>query len=495
MSAPDTPIDARRLWPRQEDVAPWQGPPACRGCERIAHRDWRSYATYEPVTHTYLCQACRPRPKLRPKLRIAITCRGCGVMHEWAPSVVRDRQKRGLPGRWAVDVAAGTGTYLCKRCLLPQDPHASPSQGPPTCRGCGRGAQDRWRRYATYEPTTHTYLCPSCRPRPRRPAARRPACRTCGRIAAVAWRSYATYEHETHTYLCRPCQASAPRTRVPPITLTCRGCRVVVLRAPGVVRMRQKQAPPGRIVVDTATGVGTFVCRSCSGTQRLNAHRARLRQRLGRERANRRIAAGAARWREAEPEQWAATIQKSVAATHARRGQPHTIDDRQRAAASLGGLKLEPNGRLGLCALCDRLLYTHASQLARRPHDGDRSHRLCVLAWRRETRQRPGTWPPSSSRPGRGRSDAELRVAYQTTVRYLKLKHPTKGPRAPDLDAYGAPIRTVDQLARTLGVTPSQLYRRVERFLAVLPDEALAVGKVGAWRRIFLTLEPPAPGV
>ena len=37
-------------------------PPDCRACgRRVGGRTWPRRPTYDPITHTYLCRACRPR--------------------------------------------------------------------------------------------------------------------------------------------------------------------------------------------------------------------------------------------------------------------------------------------------------------------------------------------------------------------------------------------------------------------------------------------------
>lgn len=277
--------------------------------------------------------------------------------------------------------------------------------------------------------------------------------------------------------------------------MTCRSCGEVSQLQPGEVRSRSKAAEAitggaARWAVDPAAGVGTFICQTCSQAQNLNDYRGRLRKRLGHGGAAERIAAPAARWRSQHPDAWADAKARGVAASVAtRKGQSLNLTPEQLARSGLAHMKLTLRGQLSLCSLCDRLVWTMAGEIARYP-DGGRQHARCIREWRHRERRDISTQPPGTSQRGRGRSPDELMDCYVAAVRLFRLKHAPPKSHMVDRDTHGH-VRSVAWLAADLGTSPSQLYRRVERFLSLLPDEGRATGMVKVWRDVFFALDPP----
>jgi hypothetical protein len=98
---------------------------------------------------------------------------------------------------------------------------------------------------------------------------------------------------------------------------------------------------------------------------------------------------------------------------------------------------------------------------------------------------------PIPPRPARRMSSAEeLTEGYIATVRYFWQK---ESHRPAARDEHGDP-RSVTWLAQDLGITRDGLRRRVERFLALLPDEAVASGRVAHWRATFVPLSEEPDG-
>jgi predicted DNA-binding transcriptional regulator AlpA len=289
---------------------------------------------------------------------------------------------------------------------------------------------------------------------------------------------------------------SQPRT----IRLTCRECGAVKEQRTGKVRASERRSPT-RITVDWEKGEGTYVCARCTSSGNAKKMIARVVKRKG----HKGLLEGAkhlAAWREKHPEE---LTRNALHASASR--QPKQLDERGEARYGLAMLHLKPEGTMALCASCRRLLFTEAAharvQRSRGGIEIGKFHAPCDREWRRsetyrawassrETASRSGYTaprpmpPPPSSRPV---TEASLLESYQTTLRFFWCLERV-GRVARDGDGH---VLSVAQLAKRLHIDRTTLYRRVENFLALLPDETLATGRVKRWREIFLTLRQGAP--
>jgi hypothetical protein len=85
---------------------------------------------------------------------------------------------------------------------------------------------------------------------------------------------------------------------------------------------------------------------------------------------------------------------------------------------------------------------------------------------------------------GRKVSGAELRDMYQTTLRFFWQQE--KSARA--LRDESGRVVSIAELANYLNISERGLYKRVSRFLELLPDQEFAMGVVKRWREVFLPL-------
>lgn len=276
------------------------------------------------------------------------------------------------------------------------------------------------------------------------------------------------------------------------IVLTCRQCggENAVMTHYAVARSRT--AEPGRVSIDLQTGHGQYVCMHCSSRTNGRAFFEKLRKRKGQRGVVEMSQSANEALSRKNPEA------RSQALVRARQGVGKVQrTTRQIARKRLGLLRLDVGGTFGICRSCGRLMFSPTT--AQRGASGGSFHGACLWIWRgsqqmrdwqgqcrrAEARGEPSPSMPLPQRPADRMPSAEdLRAAYVTTVRYFWQR---EGSRRADRDDLGRP-RSAAWLANDLAISRDALYKRVERFLELLPSAGVGGRHERMWRDILLTL-------
>lgn len=208
----------------------------------------------------------------------------------------------------------------------------------------------------------------SATPRHKAPPRPPPPCSGCGRIASLTWRRFTTYDATSHTYVCGDCRDRSK----PAVSLTCRRC--------GKQRSFKPSAATARDTVQDGPNGQTYMCRPCQGRETLRHARTKLLTRYGvtpSDDADTRLAA--------MQEHAARMVTKGGGRAKvlelANAARANGISDRGRERLSLGLLASKPRpGTFQLCHLCRKLLYLPPS---RQTQGAVGFHAECHHEWQR----------------------------------------------------------------------------------------------------------------
>jgi hypothetical protein len=282
-----------------------------------------------------------------------------------------------------------------------------------------------------------------------------------------------------------------------PIRLVCRECGAVRQATRHYIQDALRVRESGRIAVDWDRAEAVHTCRACTQRAAMAARNAAAAKRHGRQ-AFRERGRRLTDWNAGNP---GVRVTRMLASLDTRTWrEPSELDTARRR---LSNLHLELAGVLGLCVVCHRLTYIDGAAARGfreqgREHVG-RFHAACYRDWHKEPVMR--AWVSACRRAGmagrpkpempvpphpatRMSSPDELLAGYVTTVRYFRQR---EGIGPAERDEHGE-VRSVTWLAKKLHLSRRGLYSRVDRFLALLPDESVATGRPAMWRDIFLTL-------
>ncbi len=284
------------------------------------------------------------------------------------------------------------------------------------------------------------------------------------------------------------------------IRMVCK-CGAVRTVKPGWARKAEKDRGPllaqrarRHVKVDWDKGEAEYTCRTCATREMGSEYRQDMKRRHGRK-GLRVLADPLLAWRQANPDNFRAACEA---------GKPHQrrqLTAHDKARISLGRLILEPKGSISLCAFCHHLLFMPAWRVGE--HHIGKFHGPCLAKWQRtkpykewladciraRREGKPVPPMPMPERPAdRMVTSAELATAYTTTVRYFWQ---CEGNKRAERDADNQ-VMSVTWLANELDIPRSALYKRVQRFLDLLPHESIASGTVKTWCAVFLTLRPEA---
>ena len=276
---------------------------------------------------------------------------------------------------------------------------------------------------------------------------------------------------------------------------------------PSAVRKIQERSRARKqdgVSVDWEAGEGTSVCGICSSRQNGQARIERIKKREGRTGLywlGQKLRHDRKQWIAKHPDKMASVLERLQEGRRA-----HTPSELDRTRQRLGMLAADPAGRFGLCRLCGKLTFFARNAITKGIALG-LFHRTCAVTWSRSPEMRvwarrrqqraqdgrpnpPAPPMPLPTLPGRRHpSPAELADAYQTTLQYLRQRAASSRALRDD---YGHPISAAE-LASRFGITRRALYLRIERFMTLLPECAVATGRVKQWREIFTTLMEAQP--
>jgi transcriptional regulator with XRE-family HTH domain len=296
------------------------------------------------------------------------------------------------------------------------------------------------------------------------------------------------------TELIEPSHLTSPLL----ITLRCRECGAVRRATGSSVRAYEAERNPARFSVDWAKREAEQICHRCTNSARLKEIQKRIVKREGRK-GLQKLGRHLVKWGKDNPEERRKHMADAAAA---RRRGPTSL------RARLSTMTLKPAGTFRLCAGCHHLLFLSTAgfleRKQRRIQNAGMFHRPCLIKWRRspEYRHWSSAWQiakktgdpiPPIPLPPRGQrrpvTAEALAEGYETTLRYLWLR---EGLRRADRDEAGE-LRPISWLLSDLGLTRQGLHQRIDRFLALLPDEDNAHGLVKACREILVPLHAAAP--
>jgi transcriptional regulator with XRE-family HTH domain len=281
------------------------------------------------------------------------------------------------------------------------------------------------------------------------------------------------------------------------IEVVCPECGTTRTKIPNVVKALEIKNLSTLIAVNWEQGKAQQLCVTCSHRATANRLNTTLTKRKGRKGLTER-AQGLVNWLNDNPDKHQSFQQ---AATAARWKTPP--DDRAKARWRLGKLPLNLTGKIALCQLCYRVLYTKRAKVESQSHRGDRNiglfHGPCFNTWRRSpewaawvsarvsaAKSGNATPPiPLPPRPARRPvTESSVLEAYETTIRYFRIQeHSSLADRSDD-----GKVQSLAWLAGQLGLSRQGLRQRVIRFLSTLPESECVTGTVVIWREVFLLL-------